>query len=136
MNNVKRLCIRKGIEQKELAILVGVSQPTVSDWCNHKKNPSGKRLDKLSEIFGVSRSVILGYDDVPESYPYMEHRPAPQPALTEIGEPEIRILARDMDQIPPEKRQKALDLLRLLMEEDDDTIDQATRVIKALKRND
>lgn len=67
MNNVKELCIRRGIEQKELSILVGVSQPTVSDWFNQKKNPSGKRLDKLSEVLGVSRSVILGYDDDPEA---------------------------------------------------------------------
>lgn len=67
MNNVKELCIRRGIEQKELSILVGVSQPTVSDWFNQKKNPSGKRLDKLSEVLGVSRSVILGYDSDPQA---------------------------------------------------------------------
>ena len=69
MNNVKKLCVRKGIEQKELSILVGVSQPTVSDWFNNKKNPSGKRLEKLSEILGASRSVILGYDPLPGETP-------------------------------------------------------------------
>ena len=63
MNIVKELCIRQGIVQKELASLVGVSQPTVSDWFNNKSDPSGKRLEKLSEIFGVSRATILGYDD-------------------------------------------------------------------------
>lgn len=63
MNRVKELCIRKGIEQKELSLLVGVSQPTVSDWFNQKKNPSGARLERLSEIFGVSRAYILGYDE-------------------------------------------------------------------------
>ena len=62
MNIVKELCIRQGIVQKELASLVGVSQPTVSDWFNNKSDPSGKRLEKLSEIFGVSRATILGYD--------------------------------------------------------------------------
>ena len=41
---------------------MGVSQPTVSDWFNNKSDPSGKRLEKLSEIFGVSRATILGYD--------------------------------------------------------------------------
>lgn len=62
MNIVKELCIRAGLQQKQLAIMVGVSQPTVSDWINQKKDPSGERLEKLSEIFGVSRAVILGYD--------------------------------------------------------------------------
>lgn len=28
-----------------------------------KKDPSGKRLEKLAEIFGVSRAAILGYSD-------------------------------------------------------------------------
>ena len=50
------------VTPKELASLVGVSQPTVSDWFNNKSDPSGKRLEKLSEIFGVSRATILGYD--------------------------------------------------------------------------
>lgn len=67
MNRIKELCFQKGIEQKELAILVGVSQPTVSDWFNNKKNPKGKRLEKLSEVLGVSRSVIMGYDEAPTS---------------------------------------------------------------------
>ena len=64
MNIVKELCVRNGIVQKELASMVGVSQPTVSDWFNNKTDPSGERLEKLSKIFGVSRAAILGYDDV------------------------------------------------------------------------
>lgn len=66
MNIVKELCIRKGLVQKELASMVGVSQPTVSDWFNNKTDPSGERLEKLSEIFGVSRAAILGYDNPKE----------------------------------------------------------------------
>ena len=64
MNIVKELCVRNGIVQKELASMVGVSQPTVSDWFNNKTDPSGERLEKLSQIFGVSRAAILGYDDL------------------------------------------------------------------------
>lgn len=63
MNIIKELCVRHGISQKQLAYMVGVSQPTVSDWCNNRANPSGERLDKLASIFGVSRAAILGYDD-------------------------------------------------------------------------
>lgn len=63
MNIVKELCFSAGMQQKQLAIMVGVSQPTVSDWFNQKKDPSGERLKKLAEIFGVSRAVILGYEN-------------------------------------------------------------------------
>lgn len=65
MNIVKELCVRRGITQKELALTIGVSQPTASDWFNNKTDPSGKRLEKLSEVLGVSRAVILGYDNDP-----------------------------------------------------------------------
>ena len=62
MNRVRELRIRAGLQQKELAILAGVSHPTVSDWETGKKNPSGERLKKLSQIFGVDNATILGYD--------------------------------------------------------------------------
>jgi repressor LexA len=48
------------MQQKELALTVGVAQPTVSEWESNKKDPSGDRLKKLSEIFGVDELVVLG----------------------------------------------------------------------------
>lgn len=60
MNIVRELRKRKGIQQKELAITVGVSRPTVSEWEQNKKDPSGERLKRLSEFFGVDELVILG----------------------------------------------------------------------------
>lgn len=60
MNIVKELRKKKGIQQKELAIITGVAQPTVSEWESNKKDPSGERLRKLAEYFGVDELVILG----------------------------------------------------------------------------
>ena len=60
MNIVKELRKKAGIQQKELALIVGVAQPTVSEWELNKKDPSGKRLKKLAEYFGVDELVILG----------------------------------------------------------------------------
>lgn len=65
MNNIKRLRMRKGLSQKELAIKVGVSQPTASDWETGKKNPTGDNLERLARMFSVSREVILGIIPVP-----------------------------------------------------------------------
>lgn len=134
MNNVKTLCVRRGIEQKELSILVGVSQPTVSDWFNNKKNPSGARLEKLSEILGVSRSIILGYDPLPDEQAQIKAAPPTREDRPEQDEAyEIRMLARAMEQLRPDRQQKAIELMRLLMEEDDEGLDQATRVLYALR---
>ena len=60
MNIVKELRKKTGIQQKELAITIGVSRPTVSEWEKNKKDPSGERLRKLAEYFGVDELVILG----------------------------------------------------------------------------
>lgn len=103
MNKIKELCIQKNIEQKELAILVGVSQPTVSDWFNNKKNPRGERLEKLSEILGVSRSVILGY----ESEAPLQTPPAPDPTTSEG----LELLSR----LNEDQLDRAIEYMRFLL---------------------
>ena len=66
MNIVRELRQRAGMQQKELAISVGVARPTVSEWEHGKKDPSGECLRKLSEIFNVDPGVILGYRPLTE----------------------------------------------------------------------
>lgn len=61
MNLVHELRVRAGMQQKEVAIAVGVSRPTVSEWEHGKKDPSGDRVLKLAELFGVDPAIILGY---------------------------------------------------------------------------
>jgi transcriptional regulator with XRE-family HTH domain len=61
MNIVKELRQRAGMQQKELASLVGVSRPTISEWEHGKKDPSGERLRKLADLFNVDPGTILGF---------------------------------------------------------------------------
>lgn len=110
MNRVKEICLRKGIVQKELAAMVGVSQPTVSDWFNNKKDPSGQRLDKLSAVLQVSRAVILGLDE------------APAPLALDLGHGETKRAPADMraeakrllESMTDEEYERALAMLKLL----------------------
>lgn len=67
MNVVKELREMAGIQQKELAIVIGVTQPTVSDWENNKKDPKDERLERLASYFGVTKRVIKGLDPIPSS---------------------------------------------------------------------
>lgn len=64
-NRIKELCTRRGIDQKRVALKIGVSQPTVSDWFNQKKNPRGERLEKLCSMLDVTEAVLLGYNADP-----------------------------------------------------------------------
>jgi transcriptional regulator with XRE-family HTH domain len=60
MNIIRELRKKKGVQQKELSIAIGVSQPTVSDWEKNKKDPSGENLKKLADFFGVDELIIMG----------------------------------------------------------------------------
>ena len=67
MNCIRRLIELKNAPQKELAIFVGVSQPTVSEWIHGKKDPSGERLDKVAEFFGVDWRVVKCLAPIPSA---------------------------------------------------------------------
>lgn len=60
MNQIKNAREKALMSQKEIAISLGVSIPTVSDWESGKKFPSGKNLVKLSKTLGVSTDYLLG----------------------------------------------------------------------------
>lgn len=79
MNLVKELRERAGMQQKEVALAVGVSRPTVSEWEHQKKDPSGERLLRLAELFKVDPGIVLGY---------------------QIGEKEIEASSTDALRIP------------------------------------
>ena len=104
MNIVKELRKKAGIQQKELALAIGVSRPTVSEWESNKKDPSGPRLKKLAEFFGVDELVVLGKTlvDSPDQLP---------------GIPktiEARILSGGVDQLPQEDREQILSVVRAM----------------------
>lgn len=103
MNIVRELRIRAGMQQKDLAISTGVSRPTVSEWEHNKKDPSGERLKRLSEIFDVDPGVILGFRQQGSSISEPKESPKTQ---------ESRIISECVDRMPPEDREKALNILK------------------------
>lgn len=100
MNIVKELRKKKGVQQKELAIDIGVSQPTVSEWESGKKDPSGDRLKALAEYFDVDELVVLGLGSdnsirTPITY-------------------EAKIVSGGMDKLPKEQREQILNVIRAM----------------------
>lgn len=104
MNIVRELRKSAGMQQKELAALVGVSIATVSDWETQKKNPSGERLKRLSEIFNCNPLVILGV-----MQPTNDDADIAAPKT-----PEARLVSFGMDQLPQAEREKILSVLRIM----------------------
>ena len=117
-NIIRELRVKAGLQQKQLAIMVGVSNPTVSDWERNRKNPRGEHLKKLSQVFGVDELVILGV--VPPDVSKQKDTPADgPPGLNEFL---IELLVNS----PDDRRQAILDFLQLPEE-------QAQRVIGYLE---
>lgn len=103
MNIVKELRKKKGIQQKELAISIGVSRPIVSEWESGKKDPSGERLRKLAEFFEVDELVILGKGVVDPT----KEADIPQT-------PEARTVSFAMDSLPQEQREMILNIVKAM----------------------
>ena len=120
MNIVKELRRKKGIQQKELAISIGVSRPTVSEWESNKKDPSGERLKKLAEFFGVDELVILGKGVVDLDRPETEQIKEMILERLREGQPktdEARILAAGIDKLPKAQREQALNVVKAMFHE-------------------
>ena len=99
MIRVRELREAKGIPQKELAIDLCVSQPTISDWESGRKVPSAKSTQKLADYFEVSTDYLLGRTE-------KEKKPTP---VSEDGpsEKDMRLIAW-FRSLPPEKRKAIL----------------------------
>lgn len=104
LNIIKELRKKKGIQQKELALVIGVAQPTVSEWESGKKDPSGDRLRKLSEYFEVDELVILG-KGVADLTQELSQVPKTM---------EARIVSGEMDKLPKEQREQILNVFRAM----------------------
>lgn len=66
MARIRELRESKGMQQKELAIDLCVSQPTISDWESGRKVPSARSTQKLADYFHVSIDYLLGEEEESE----------------------------------------------------------------------
>ena len=120
MNIVKELRRKKGIQQKELAIEIGVSRPTVSEWESGKKDPSGERLRKLAQYFEVDELVVLGKNvvDISNQQEFSETEQIKKMILEKLGVPpktdEAKILAKGIDKLPKAQREQALNVVKAM----------------------
>lgn len=130
MNIVRELRIKKGIQQKELALELGISNAAVSNWEKGKADPSGERLKKLAEYFNVDEGFILGYGRenvdlfVPEN-PVVSGKSETEQIIERLvkqldSQPrtkEARIISDALDRMPPADREKSLNMLKAVYSE-------------------
>lgn len=57
--NLQKYIERSGKSQKELAIIIGVSAPTMHDWVKGKKFPRIDKIEMLADYFGILKSDLI-----------------------------------------------------------------------------
>lgn len=105
MNRIRFLRESRGLQQKELAIEPGISQPTVSDWEAGRKVPSAKSTMKLAKYFDVSVEYLLG-EDTEQTHGEIEE--------TLYRRPGMRVLFDAVKDAPDEVLQQTIDIIEVL----------------------
>lgn len=62
-NNLKKYMDMNNITQDKLADYMGVSQVTISNWCNGVKLPRMNKIDKICNFFNINRSDLMDNTD-------------------------------------------------------------------------
>lgn len=60
----QQLCVEAGSSATGVAVSVGISRASVSDWKNKGAVPSAPNLKKIADYFGVSTDYLLGNTDI------------------------------------------------------------------------
>lgn len=62
LERIKGLREKHGISQKQLAELLHLSAPSVSNWEHGKTSPTKANLQTMARLFGVSIDYLMGAD--------------------------------------------------------------------------
>ena len=77
-----------------------------------KKGINAETANKLASYFGVTVAYLLGVDDQPEK------KEAPSLSEDAVSSPYVKELIRLVDSASPEKQKQALDLIKVLLQEE------------------
>lgn len=64
MNRLRYCREKEGLSQKQVALEVSVSAPTVSQWESEIKRPDIDHLIQLAKLYHVTLDYLLGLDDI------------------------------------------------------------------------
>jgi len=60
---IKELREEKELSHRELAKILGVAYPRISEWENQKVRPSYESLIKMAQLFNVTTDYLLGLEN-------------------------------------------------------------------------
>lgn len=103
--NIRKLRIEKGMTQRQLAAVLGITQQTINSYENNRSNPGYDLLIKMASFFGVSLDYLILDDHKPDDPGRLNSYYTKDEMTRHI------ILFRDL----PAERKKAVDQIILLL---------------------
>jgi transcriptional regulator with XRE-family HTH domain len=106
--NIKKVRKDKGLQQKQVALEIGLDQSNYNKIENSKREPSVDVLNKLANLFGVSVDDILNPDkDVPKEVTVEDKTTMEQVRLIqELDEEDKHVIFRMIDTMLTKKKFK------------------------------
>ena len=97
---IRELRIAANLSQEQLAELSSLNRVTIAKYEIGRVEPGAQALSRIADALDVSVDTLLGRSD-----PAQQITPKPRT-------PEARIVSGAMDRMPPEDREKALNVLK------------------------
>ena len=117
----------KGLSQRALAALAGVSNTTVARVEAGAVTPDTATIEKLAAALELRPRDLTGWPEPPLPPPHQNARagegreasPSAGQPLPAAPETDIRMIARKMNRLPPEKREMLLRMINAAFDEAD-----------------
>lgn len=125
-DKIKMLRQSQGLSQTDFAKRLFVTPAAVSQWEKGTTRPDMDKLIKIAKIFSVPLDF---FSDDPDGKQYTEAELIKQHLLIELQQPkteEARILAKAVDKLPPEQRERALAVFRAVFATHADEFEKGT----------
>lgn len=106
--NIKKIRKDKGLQQKQVALEIGLDQSNYNKIENSKREPSVDVLNKLANLFGISVDDILNPDkDLPKEVTVEDKTTMEQVRLIqELDEEDQHVIFRMIDTMVTKKKFK------------------------------
>ena len=105
---IKTMRMSRGLTQAELAKRIHQSPSSITMYETGRREPDFETLEALADIFNVPLSALVDETEHADQ--------SAQGTTIQIVHPEIRILAKGLDQLPEAERRKALAMARTIFD--------------------
>lgn len=122
---LKKLRKEKNLYQKELAEILGVSRPTISQYEAGTRRPDNETLEKLADYFKVSIDYLLGRTDERSPVDKIKSAISDDQELMSFWDElskrdDLRILLKQSKDLDPKHIRELLRHIKMIQEEEDE----------------